>query len=110
MGRKLSPEPKKESKKNGKKPKNKKLRVCKLKILSLNIKGIKNKIMELESLIYKTDADIILIQETKRVELDTYLEWPGYKIIEKHANKNKNHNGLMFEIRKNYSTKLKSLN
>lgn len=65
-----------------------------LKIISLNINGISNKLIELTALIELESPDIICIQETKRKPNDPRIRIGNYIIIEKTAQDEANKNGL----------------
>ncbi|KAM0679760.1 hypothetical protein GINT2_002170 [Glugoides intestinalis] len=71
-----------------------------LRVVTLNINHLNNKLIELTELLYTDNPDIIQLQETHRTSMSARINWPGYDIIESHAKDERGFNGLITGIKR----------
>ncbi|KAM0679651.1 hypothetical protein GINT2_002283 [Glugoides intestinalis] len=70
-----------------------------LKIITLNINHLANKVIEITELLYMDNPDVLQLQETHRTEQSPRINWPGYDVIESFAYDERGFNGLITAVK-----------
>lgn len=76
-----------------------------LKIISININRLTNKLMELSELIYNNNPDIVFIQETHRKQGSSFIQINGYELFESSATETNGEVGLIMAIKHDISSR-----